>query len=237
MNDDYVPFRTMVKGSYFGEIDIILKQKRSHTVITGEICDTLTLSKQIYENIIIKEYPEIHEEIKLTAHLRLKKNEAAEKEINEKRGAVNMFPYATKQTTNNNLISHNSKSYISNKNLLNMNMRSEENYKKSIKSTNVTNNKKMLNSNMNNNVNNINIYSTTFNINNHVSPNNIPKFKLDSSKFERSLSANKDDRNSNSNTSQINDDKINEIKEELSKYSIQQKEILDNIHTIMHKIK
>jgi CRP-like cAMP-binding protein len=103
VNDDYIPFRTMVKGSYFGEIDIILKQKRAHTVIAGEACDSLTLSKQIYENVIIKEYPEIDEEIKYIAHLRIEKNLQSEKELhdiinnrNKKKSRASIFPFSTK---------------------------------------------------------------------------------------------------------------------------------------------
>lgn len=74
----------MVKGCYFGEIDILLKQRRAHTVIAGESCDTLTLSKQIYENVISKEYPEIDNEIKTVASLRMQKYSEAEKELNER---------------------------------------------------------------------------------------------------------------------------------------------------------
>jgi hypothetical protein len=84
VNDDFIPFRTMVRGCYFGEIDILLKQRRAHTVIAGECCDTLTLSKQIYENVISKEYPEIDNEIKTVASLRMQKYSDAEKELNER---------------------------------------------------------------------------------------------------------------------------------------------------------
>ena len=49
VNDDYIPFKIMIKGSYFGEIEIVseVKTVRSFTAIASEKTDTLTLSKQV----------------------------------------------------------------------------------------------------------------------------------------------------------------------------------------------
>ena len=73
----------MIIGSYFGEIEIIFKTKRCHTTVAAEQTDLLTLSKQIYENIIVKDFFEIHEEIKFIAGVRLEKNMEAEKFLNQ----------------------------------------------------------------------------------------------------------------------------------------------------------
>jgi CRP-like cAMP-binding protein len=70
VNEYFIPFRSIVKGSYFGEIDIIDKQKRYYTAITAEMAEFLVLSKQIYENLIVKEYPEINSELRYVAKLR-----------------------------------------------------------------------------------------------------------------------------------------------------------------------
>ena len=73
----------MTKGSYFGEIEIIFKQKRSNTVITAEHCEILFITKQIYENLLVKEYPEVSEEMKYIAKVRLEKNLEAIKNLNK----------------------------------------------------------------------------------------------------------------------------------------------------------
>jgi CRP-like cAMP-binding protein len=74
----------MVKGSYFGEIDVIEKARRQYSVIAGEPCDTLTLTKQIYENVIVKEYPEVDSEIRYTAMLRVGKLQEADGRLRDK---------------------------------------------------------------------------------------------------------------------------------------------------------
>lgn len=83
VNEDYIPFKTMILGSYFGEIEIIYKTKRSQTTVAAEDSDLLTLAKQIYENVIVKEYSEIHEEIKFIANIRNEKNKESEKFLNQ----------------------------------------------------------------------------------------------------------------------------------------------------------
>lgn len=73
----------MIIGSYFGEIEIIFKIKRCHTTVAAEPSELLTLSKQIYESIIVKDFFEIHEEIKFIAGVRHEKNMEAEKFLNQ----------------------------------------------------------------------------------------------------------------------------------------------------------
>jgi CRP-like cAMP-binding protein len=74
----------MSKGCYFGEIEIIQKQRRAYSVIAAELSDTLTLTKQIYENVIAKEYPEIDAELRYTALLRSGRLKDAEIMIRER---------------------------------------------------------------------------------------------------------------------------------------------------------
>ena len=83
VNEDFIPFKTMITGSYFGEIEIIFKIKRCHTTIAAENSELLTLSKQFYEQIIVKEYTEIHEEIKFISGVRNEKNREAEHYLNK----------------------------------------------------------------------------------------------------------------------------------------------------------
>jgi hypothetical protein len=107
VNEDFIPFRSIVKGSYFGEIDIIEKQKRYYTVITGELSEFLVLSKQIYENLIVKEYPEIDSELKYVARLRKLRFAESDRLLSMKlkikhNKSVNMSRY----NSENNFISH-----------------------------------------------------------------------------------------------------------------------------------
>ncbi len=83
VNTDYISFKTMLRGSYFGEIEIIFKQKRSNTVVSSASCEILSLAKQIYENLIMKEYPQINEELKFVAKNRLERNLIAIKHLNQ----------------------------------------------------------------------------------------------------------------------------------------------------------
>lgn len=60
-------YKDMVEGGYFGDLDVIFKRKRKRTMLATEQCDFLIMTKQIFEEIIIKEYPEVHEEMTLVA--------------------------------------------------------------------------------------------------------------------------------------------------------------------------
>ena len=68
-----IAFKDMIEGCYFGDIDIIFRRKRKYSVISSEDSDFLTLSKQIFEDIIIRDYPEIHEEMSVVAYEREKR--------------------------------------------------------------------------------------------------------------------------------------------------------------------
>lgn len=70
-------FKDMVEGGYFGDLDIIFKRKRRYTMLSTTECDFLTMSKYIFEDVIIKEYPEVYEEMTLVAVEREKKIAAA----------------------------------------------------------------------------------------------------------------------------------------------------------------
>lgn len=53
----------MIEGGYFGDIDIIVRRPRNYTVLATEDSDFLTLSKQIFEEVVINDYPEVYEEM------------------------------------------------------------------------------------------------------------------------------------------------------------------------------
>ena len=58
-----ITFKDMVEGGYFGEIDIIVRRPRLYTVIATEESHFLTLTKKIFEEVIIKEFPDVYEEM------------------------------------------------------------------------------------------------------------------------------------------------------------------------------
>jgi CRP-like cAMP-binding protein len=74
-----IAFKDMIEGCYFGDIDIIFKRKRKVSIISAVDSDFLTLSKQIFEDIVVKEYPEIHEEMTMVAYEREKRIREARK--------------------------------------------------------------------------------------------------------------------------------------------------------------
>ena len=74
-----IAFKDMIEGCYFGDIDIIFKRKRKFTVISAVDSDFLTLNKQIFEDIIQKDFPEIFEEMTIVALEREKRIREAKK--------------------------------------------------------------------------------------------------------------------------------------------------------------
>lgn len=274
VTDEYIPFRTMIRGSYFGEIEILLKQRRSHSVFAGENCDTLTLSRQIYENVIAKEYPEVDSELKKVAALRIQKNQDSEKQITGKRTdnnvEVNNLNETKKINPRKNSIKDRRLSKVAN----------------TINTSNISNSNSQKNQVGNNtsgpsqNNANINIINNTFNTNIfNLNNQKRPSFKTDKSN-NKSLSVSKSKReevvedkkknaeslSSSDNSSDylspseqdkiinkiekakdfmkgeqetINikaDNDINLLKEEMVRYSIQQKEILNNINTLLKRL-
>jgi CRP-like cAMP-binding protein len=69
----YIAFKDMIEGGYFGDLDIIFKRKRRYTMIATNESDFLIMTKQIFEEIVIKEYPEVYEEMTLVAYERDKR--------------------------------------------------------------------------------------------------------------------------------------------------------------------
>lgn len=53
-------FKDMNEGGYFGDVDIIVRRPRFYSVIASEDSEFLLLSKSTFEEIIIKEYPEVY---------------------------------------------------------------------------------------------------------------------------------------------------------------------------------
>lgn len=79
-----IAFKDMIEGGYFGDIDIIFKRKRRFSVISAAESDFLTLSRPIFEDKVLKEYPEIYEEMTMIAYEREKRiKEARKKALQE----------------------------------------------------------------------------------------------------------------------------------------------------------
>ena len=72
-----IAFKDMIEGGYFGDLDIIFKRKRRYSMLSTANSDFLTMTKQIFEDVIIKEYPEVYEEMTLIAIEREKKIQSA----------------------------------------------------------------------------------------------------------------------------------------------------------------
>ncbi len=62
-----IAFKDMIEGGYFGDLDVIFRRKRRYSIIATIDSDFLTMTKQIFEDVIIKEYPEVYEEMTLIA--------------------------------------------------------------------------------------------------------------------------------------------------------------------------
>ncbi len=85
--DDRIPFKEMVKGSYFGEGDILFQRKRLQTAHALVDSHALTLSKQMFESLVVPEYPEIVEEMRKVARERDKRFAEAERQMRKYVGA------------------------------------------------------------------------------------------------------------------------------------------------------
>jgi len=51
-------------GSYFGEIELIFKRKRGYTLQASSHAELFYITKHDYFNILMTEFPHIHEEFK-----------------------------------------------------------------------------------------------------------------------------------------------------------------------------
>jgi len=60
----------MVKGSYFGEEDIILDRKRKYNSICETDCEFYYLSLENFKNVVINEFPHIGHELIIIAEER-----------------------------------------------------------------------------------------------------------------------------------------------------------------------
>ncbi|CAG9314758.1 unnamed protein product [Blepharisma stoltei] len=73
-------FKTMVDGSYFGEIELLSQKPREFSVMTKKWCILLVMKKNIFE-MMLEQYPKVAQEIKKIAAERYKKNIQARKDI------------------------------------------------------------------------------------------------------------------------------------------------------------
>jgi len=72
-------FKDMIEGGYFGEIEIIFRRPRTLTVRSLVDTHFLTLSKQIFDDVIVMDYPEVYQEMYLLAYERAKRIKRAKK--------------------------------------------------------------------------------------------------------------------------------------------------------------
>lgn len=97
-----IAFKDMVEGGYFGDLDIVFGRKRRYSMLSTVDSDFLIMTKQILEDIIVKEYPEVYEEMSLVAIEREKRIKAAKQialveynEMIENEGEETNSPYRT----------------------------------------------------------------------------------------------------------------------------------------------
>jgi len=81
-----IPFKDMLNGAYFGEIEILDKTLRKFVVTAAVHSEFLTLSRQIMETLIWDEYPEVREEMIFLALERKKRIKMARKRLRELEG-------------------------------------------------------------------------------------------------------------------------------------------------------
>ncbi len=70
---EFMPYKDIGKGGYFGEIEIIKRCVRLFTSQATENTELLTLSKNIFEEYIKQDYPEVYIDMVNKAEKRLKK--------------------------------------------------------------------------------------------------------------------------------------------------------------------
>lgn len=61
-------FKTMKNGSYFGETDIMLRRRRTCNVKAHTDCDAFILTRTVFENVVMCEYPHVYRELKKIAN-------------------------------------------------------------------------------------------------------------------------------------------------------------------------
>lgn len=59
-----VKFKSMINGSYFGEIDIIKNRKRVFSAVCEVECELYYLPRFDYENIVKRDFPHIDEKLR-----------------------------------------------------------------------------------------------------------------------------------------------------------------------------
>lgn len=67
-------FKSVVGGSYFGEIEMVLNTQRKFSVVTEEICEMLIMSSDVFDDMM-RDYPVIAQEVIQLSNRRDKKNE------------------------------------------------------------------------------------------------------------------------------------------------------------------
>lgn len=64
----------MIPGSYFGEIEILFRSKREFTVTCESQTELFYLSSYDFDNILVKEFPHIIDQMRVVAKKRLNIN-------------------------------------------------------------------------------------------------------------------------------------------------------------------
>ena len=73
-------FKTIVEGTYFGEIEVLMNLARKFRVITDENCEILAISSSSFDEIMGK-YPLVRDEVLMLSHKRNKTNEKCYKQV------------------------------------------------------------------------------------------------------------------------------------------------------------
>jgi hypothetical protein len=82
-------FKTIVSGSYFGEIELLDQVPRSYGTMTEKDCEFLLLSKQLLD-FTLKEYPKVADRLRVLAQERKERDLAAQHELEKLLERVNI---------------------------------------------------------------------------------------------------------------------------------------------------
>jgi CRP-like cAMP-binding protein len=82
LGNQNLQFKSIVSGTYFGEIEVLNCSNRKYKVISEEKCEILVIPSSSFEEILMK-YPLVRDEVCMLAHKRNKTNEKCYKQVVE----------------------------------------------------------------------------------------------------------------------------------------------------------
>ncbi|CAG9317227.1 unnamed protein product [Blepharisma stoltei] len=80
--EEGIVYKSLQRGSYFGDIEVIQRIPRKYTIQAGMDCDLLSMNKSLVD-FIFEEFPSVGKEMKTVAELRDKMNRRSYNEIKE----------------------------------------------------------------------------------------------------------------------------------------------------------